>query len=196
MDRITLDSMNLECIVGILPSERIETQRMQLNLSLEIDLQTCAETGDLSHSVNYAVVSKAARFLAGEGKFWLIESLGLAICRVVLASPGPGQDSAQVKGCTVHIRKPDILEGRSVPGVELSRNAPLNIEERTEDGCVVQCLVQTGRDAAWRVLVPENGEYSPGLGAQCTVLWGPAEATEDRWISPGGPSGILVVKSD
>lgn len=196
MDRITLDSMNLECIVGILPSERIETQRMQLTLSLEMDLQACAETGDLTHSVNYAVVSKAARFLAGEGKFWLIESLGLAICRVVLASPGQGQDSAQVQGCTVHIRKPDILEGRSVPGVELSRNAPLDIQEQAVRGCVVQCLVDTGRDAAWRVMIPENGEYIPDLGTVCTVLWGPAEVSGSDWKSPGGPSGILVVKSN
>jgi len=196
VDRITLDSIDLQCIVGILPSERVEPQRMQLALSLDLDLQACAETGDLAHSVDYAVVSKAARFLAGRGRFWLIESLGLAICRVVLAEPGPGQGSAQVQGCRVHIRKPDILGGEAIPGVEVTRNAPLTLHEDRLDGCRIQRLVDTGRDAAWRVLLPDGASYAQVEGTDCTPLWGEVACSGGAWRATDGPAGLLVVKTD
>lgn len=112
-DAISLD-LDLDCIVGILPRERLTPQPLRVSLRLELDLEAVGDSGDLRQGIDYAAIDRQVRFLAGEGRFRLIESLGLAILRVVLAPP--------VLRARVRIAKPAILPG-SLPAVELARDA-------------------------------------------------------------------------
>jgi FolB domain-containing protein len=111
MDAIALD-LELSCIVGILPRERVEPQPIRVRLRLELDLEPVGETGQLERGVDYAAVDAQVRFLAVEGRFRLIESLGLAILRAVLVAP--------VARAWVRIEKPAVLRA-AVPAVELAR---------------------------------------------------------------------------
>jgi dihydroneopterin aldolase len=112
-DAIELD-VRLSCIVGILPRERVEPQPLEIRLELELDLGGVGDTGDLARGVDYAAIDDQVRFLAVEGRFRLLESLGLAILRVVLAPP--------VERACVRIVKPAVLRA-SVPAVRLARDA-------------------------------------------------------------------------
>jgi dihydroneopterin aldolase len=118
-DRIGL-TVDLACIVGILPRERVEPQPLRVELSMALDLLRCGETGDLAASVNYGAVDEQVRWLATHGQFLLIESLALAIARVVLLPPAPGEGRAQVDRVSVSIHKPTVLRA-SAPSVTLVR---------------------------------------------------------------------------
>lgn len=120
MDAIDLD-LTVCCIVGILPRERIEPQRLRIVIHMELDLERTASTGDLEASVDYGAVDTIARFVAVEGQFRLIESMGLALLRVLLLPPGPGELRAPILRAAIELHKPDVLLS-AAPSVRLTRD--------------------------------------------------------------------------
>ncbi|MEZ4234913.1 MAG: dihydroneopterin aldolase [Myxococcota bacterium] len=121
MDAVLLQT-RISCIVGILPRERVEPQPIDVRLRMQLDLGPTGDTGDLAQSVDYASVLDQVRFLAIEGRFRLIESLGLAILRAVLAPPADDEARAAVARARVRIDKPAVLL-EACPGVRLARDA-------------------------------------------------------------------------
>lgn len=113
MDKVLLRS-ELACIVGILPRERVEPQRITVDVHMELDLEAVGTTGDLGRGVDYAAVDALLRFLAVEGRFRLIESLAVAALRGIVTGP--------VERATIEIRKPDVLRA-ATPGVSVTRDA-------------------------------------------------------------------------
>jgi dihydroneopterin aldolase len=120
-DRIGLE-VDVGAIVGLLPRERVEPQRLLVSLEMELSLEACGTSGDLAGGVDYAEMDARIRFLAVHGRFLLIESLAVAILRAVLDAPRSGETRARVRRATVTIRKPDVLRA-SVPSVTLCRDA-------------------------------------------------------------------------
>jgi FolB domain-containing protein len=118
-DRIGLQ-VELACIVGILPRERVEPQPLRVAIEMGIDLGPCGESGDLAASVDYGAVDAQVRWLATHGEFRLIESLALAICRLVLLRPVAGEARAPVDRVEVTIEKPTVLRASS-PRVTMAR---------------------------------------------------------------------------
>ena len=50
MDKIFVKDLRVDCIIGILESERVKTQPLLVSMELEKDLKECAKTGDLDKS--------------------------------------------------------------------------------------------------------------------------------------------------
>lgn len=121
MDAVLLD-LELACIVGILPRERVEPQPLEIRIELGLDLDPCGGSGDLERSVDYAAVDTQIRFLCTEGRFRLIEVLAVAILRAVLAPPAPGESRAAVQWAEIEIRKPAVMRC-AMPGVRIRRDA-------------------------------------------------------------------------
>jgi dihydroneopterin aldolase len=112
----------LSCIVGILPRERVDPQRILVEVRMELPLEPVGDTGALELGVDYAAIDTQVRFLAVEGRFRLIESLGLAFLHAILSPPLPGEGRGQVARAWVRISKPEVLRA-AVPGIELFRDA-------------------------------------------------------------------------
>ena len=91
MDSIELTDFSIECTIGILKEEQQSTQPLEIELSMGLDLSECGDTGDLALSVDYAAVANEITFLAKTGHWRLLETLGLAICRMLLTSPPTGR---------------------------------------------------------------------------------------------------------
>ena len=121
MDRIDLD-LEVCAIVGILPRERIEPQPLRISLRLELPLDRVGRSGDLSAGVDYAEMDARVRYLAVHGRFRLLESLALAILRVVLDPPRIGEERAAVQRASVTLRKPAVLRAAE-PSVTMAREA-------------------------------------------------------------------------
>jgi len=160
MDYIELTEIQLDAIIGILPSERTRPQAVVMEARLTVDLERCGEHGELSLGVDYAAVEAQLRALVEEGRFWLIETLALAACRWLLLRPEPVEDRGPLVSARIAIRKPDILDGRAVPGVVMQRTAPPVLPGPERDGVTV--LVRTARDGAWRVVLAEGEHWLPG----------------------------------
>lgn len=168
-DRIRLTDLRFDAIVGILPSEQVRAQPLVLQIELGLDL-TEAGSGDLSASVDYAAVAEQARFIAQHGRWRLIESLGLALCRWLVAQPTQSEARAQVDSARVQIAKPTILDGLAVPSVELERR-PGPLQGFKQDGVSVDILEETALSAAYRVRMPAGSTFEP---EPCVALLGVA----------------------
>ena len=184
MDWIELDDFRVHCIIGVLEREQREPQTLEFAIRLGLDLRPAAG-GDLSRSVNYAEVADQAEFLAKTGRWRLLESLGAAICQLVLSKPAPLEARAQVEQIEVLMRKPEILGEQATPAVRLRRQAGQHQAQRLSlsSGTPVDVLVETNRRGAYRLHLAGGETWVLPAGAAAHLIAGegcvkgPKEAT-------------------
>ena len=104
-DRIVLANLVFQARHGVEPRERVEPQRFEVDVELELDLRPAGETDDLSKTANYAEVDAVVRPIVEGRSFALIEALAEAIAGAVLASQ-PLADAVVVR-----VRKPEVRLG-------------------------------------------------------------------------------------
>lgn len=182
MDWIELTDLKVDAIVGILPFERVTPQPVELAIRLGMPLGPIGDSGDLGLGVDYAAVEQQVRFAAEAGRFWLIETLGLALARWLLLEPTPDEERGRIEAVEVSIRKPTILEGRAVPGVRIARSGEGRVGELFE-GTEVIALVRTERDALSRVRLDDSGFSLPEQ--HCALLIAGSARAAERSLAPG-----------
>jgi dihydroneopterin aldolase len=172
-DAILLSDFRVDCIVGILPSERVTPQPLLIDLQLFMDVERAA-AGDLDKSINYAAVMEQVTALACGGRWRLIESLATAICSFVLARPCPGERRARVQAVEVMLRKPTILAGLAVPGVRMYREQSWAKLPRKEaiPGVVIETVHKTADAAAFRCHLKKGATWALTPHAQTYVISG------------------------
>ena len=112
---IRIDGLQIECIIGILPQERLHPQRLELDAELQADFAAAAASDAVAHTVNYAEVGERLAALAVDGRFELVETLAARACELVLA------DYPAVDAVTVTLRKPDAVPAARSVGVTLEK---------------------------------------------------------------------------
>lgn len=178
MDQIELVNFEFETIVGILPQEREQTQPISFEISLGLDLEKAGTVESLTDSVNYARVQDVVMFLTREGRWHLIEALGLAICRTLLVEPTKEEMQARILEVDVQIRKPRILAPVSVPGVRIKRVSEwfqADVESQGP-GVVLLPLAHTLNTWVWRVQLAPGAKWVIPENMATMVLAGEVEA--------------------
>lgn len=173
LDWIELQQLRFEAIVGILAFEQARAQPLELEICLGVDLDGAGATGDLAQSVDYAAVAHQTRFIAQQGRWRLIESLGTAICRLLLAPPSALEARTAIQGVEVHIAKPTILEGLAVPSVRLRRQRGwCTLRTHEEPGARIETLEATPLSGAYRVHILPGATWQPSIGVALMVVAG------------------------
>lgn len=114
MDKIFINGLRFDCIIGIYDRERIEPQPLVLDLEMSCDIRAAAQTGDLDKSLNYAAISEAVIVFTQAAKAELLETLAEDICIFLQTRFG-------ITGLKLTIHKPNAVpEARSV-GVSITR---------------------------------------------------------------------------
>lgn len=186
MDWIVLNRLRFDAIVGILASEQVAPQPLELQIKLGVDLDACGSSGDLSKSVDYAAVADQVRFIAQHGRWRLIESMGTCIARLLLAPPAAQASRAAVERVEIHIAKPTILGDLAVPEVVLRRKADWvrlprrDVPSRT----TLETLETTPLSAAYRVHIAPGTSYAPPPQVAFKVMAG-RPRYEGRTLVPG-----------
>ncbi len=117
MDKILIQQLKLETIIGLFPWEREVRQRLFVDIEIGADINDAAAKDDLDCTINYADVCDRVAALADDGKFKLIETFAEKIAALVL-----GEFAALwVK---VRVNKVDALPQVASVGVEIERVAP------------------------------------------------------------------------
>jgi dihydroneopterin aldolase len=176
MQRIVLDRMTVDCLVGVLESEQRAIQPLEIEVVMDLDLVTAADTGGLDTTVDYAAVCEQVEVIAQHGRFRLIESLALAICRLLLLPPA-GEPRAPIDAVEVRVRKPLALGGRAHPSVILGlRREDLAFDAREpQDGVALDVCVETPLSAVYRVRLEEGARWWPDPGVMVHVVAGAVE---------------------
>jgi dihydroneopterin aldolase len=116
-DRIVLAGMAFLARHGVNEREKVEHQRFEVDIELELDVHAAGDSDDLAQTVDYRGVYEAVRAIVEGPSFDLIEALGAAIARDVLAI------DPRAEAVTVRVRKPDVDLGGPIEfaGVEIHR---------------------------------------------------------------------------
>jgi len=173
-DSIELENIELDVIVGILDFERITPQPVIVDLKLYVDLDACGDSGDLDQSINYAAVLDQVKAVAEEGRWRLIETMALVLCRLFLSDPASGESRATLERVDVRIRKPRILGGVAVPGLSMTRNGEWCALERRQllAGVGAERLAQPDKYGAWRIHIGSGASWELPKKCAAHVLAG------------------------
>jgi dihydroneopterin aldolase len=116
-DRIVLAGMSFQARHGVHDWEKVEAQRFEVDVELELDVQPAGLDDDLTKTIDYGNVYAITRQVVESTTFNLLEALAEAIAHEVLG------EHRQVGEVVVRIRKPEVrLDGPlDYAGVEIRR---------------------------------------------------------------------------
>lgn len=116
-DRVVLANMTFQGRHGVNDWEKVEAQRFEVDVELELDVRPAGIDDDLAKTIDYRAVYATTRRIVESLTFDLIEALAEAIARELL------RDHALVRALVVRVRKPDVrMDGPlAYAGVEIHR---------------------------------------------------------------------------
>jgi FolB domain-containing protein len=168
-------SLSFPCVVGLSEWEQRESQTLELELAMGLDLDAAA-CGDLRRSVDYAATLEQVQFIAQHGRWLLLESVAAAMARVVLAPPAAGEQRAQVRSVVVRVRKPDVFRGRAVPAVEIWRDESWyqarELAQAEGQPGRIEILLETRETGAYRIHLPPASTWMVPAGMALQVVSG------------------------
>lgn len=85
MDKIILEGISVNAIIGTLPHERIRRQQLLIDIELSLDLKKAASTDDLFQSVDYSEIEKRTLDIAENSSFQLLEALAGKVGEMLLS---------------------------------------------------------------------------------------------------------------
>jgi len=74
MNTISIVDLEITCIIGILPNERVKEQTVLLDIYLDVDIGGSTFADDINETIDYTIIAEMATQLAISKKYKLIES--------------------------------------------------------------------------------------------------------------------------
>ncbi len=115
---VSIRDLQIDFLIGILEHEKLEPQRVRLNVAVFVPDAGPHDSTDIADYVSYADVVDGIKALAASGRHIpLVENLAEEIARLVLAD-------RRVERVIVDVRKPDIIPEAGSVGVTIERRRP------------------------------------------------------------------------
>jgi dihydroneopterin aldolase len=110
--------LQIECIVGIHPHERVTPQIVCVDLEFDYDFTAAARSDAIGDVVNYDAAVSETRAVIVERQFQLIETMAEVVAERLLAS------HPVVETIRVEVRKPAAVHGAAGSFVRITRGRP------------------------------------------------------------------------
>jgi len=114
MDRILIQNLRVQGILGVNDWERTTLREIVVNVILFTDTHRAVQSDDIANCIDYSQVVKEIRSLIGETKRFTVEALAEDISSLCLKRLG-------VRKVTVRVEKPGAVKGTESVGVEIER---------------------------------------------------------------------------
>lgn len=111
-----LHNLCVDCIVGIHPHEREETQYVFLDIELDSDFSEAAMSDAIHDAIDYTAVAAKVTTLLQERKFQLLESMVEEVAAMLLAL------DFRIAAVRVEIRKPAAVPEAADSFVRVARS--------------------------------------------------------------------------
>ena len=118
MDRIYLQDLRVEAVIGIWEWERRIRQTISLDLEMATDVRRATASDDIEDALNYRSIAKQLAETVEQSEFQLVETLAETLARIVVVDFG-------VSWLKLTVSKPGAIQG--------SRNVGVVVERTTED---------------------------------------------------------------
>lgn len=115
MDKIFLEGLTTETIIGIFDWEREIRQTIAVDLEMSADIGRAAATDSIEDTLNYKRVAKRVLAFVQESRFQLIETLAERIAALIL-------EEFEVTWVRVTLHKPGAIRHSRDVGVVIERS--------------------------------------------------------------------------
>ena len=115
MDKIFLEGLTTETIIGIFDWEREIRQTIAVDLEMSADIGRAAATDSIEDTLNYKRVAKRVLAFVQESRFQLIETLAERIAALIL-------EEFEVAWVRVTLHKPGAIRHSRDVGVVIERS--------------------------------------------------------------------------
>ncbi len=122
-DLIEVRGLPVSCVVGAYPRERDTPQPLIVDVTMEVSIEEAAAKESLGLTVDYGPVAAQITFLLESCRFRLLETAALALAKLLLAAPAPGERRAPVASLQLTLTKPEALGRVGVPSLTIARDA-------------------------------------------------------------------------
>lgn len=114
MDKVFIDNLTVETVIGVYDWERTIKQRLELDIEMAWDNKPAAASDDLQYALDYKAVSdRLIAFIEGSA-FLLVETLTEQVADIIL-------QEFNAKAVKIRLRKPAAVPQARAVGVEISR---------------------------------------------------------------------------
>jgi dihydroneopterin aldolase len=114
-DRVFIDGLETDCIIGTQPWERGMRQTLRLDLEIEAYCRPAGTSDDLARALDYAAVAAAVRAAIEASSHHLIEAVAEQAAALVL------RDFPIAQAVTVRVTKTGAVPGAQAVGVAITR---------------------------------------------------------------------------
>lgn len=119
MDKVFINDLRIDTIIGIFDWERQVRQTVSLDLVMGHDIAQAAATDDIEHALNYKAVAKRLITFIENSEFLLVEKLAEEVATIVMSE-------FSVPWLQLTLRKPGALRGAQDVGVMIERGERAN----------------------------------------------------------------------
>jgi len=110
MDRVFIEDLRIQTVIGVFDWEREITQTISLDLQMAFDISRAAKSDNIADTLDYKSVSKRLIQFVESSEFQLVEALAEHCAQIVL-------DEFPVNWLRLKLSKPGAVRGSSAVGV-------------------------------------------------------------------------------
>ena len=114
MDRVFIEDLRVETVIGIFDWEREIKQAVSLDLEMAFDIRAAARSDSIADALDYKAVAKRLIRFIEESEFQLVEALAERCASIVL-------EEFPVTWLRLRLSKPGAVRGSSAVGVIIER---------------------------------------------------------------------------
>jgi dihydroneopterin aldolase len=114
MDRVFIEALEIECVIGIYDWERTIRQPVVFDIEMDFDNRIPAASDAIADTLDYKAVSKRLIDFVGQSSYGLVESLAEQCCRIIVEEFG-------VARVRLKLSKVGAVRGARAVGVILER---------------------------------------------------------------------------
>ena len=115
MDRVFIEGLEIDCVIGIYDWERKIRQPVVLDIEMSFDNRGPAASDDIADTLDYKAISKRLIQFVGESSYGLVEALAEQCCRIIIEEFG-------VAKVRLKLSKVGAVRGAKAVGVILKRS--------------------------------------------------------------------------
>ncbi|HNX68730.1 MAG TPA: dihydroneopterin aldolase [Candidatus Omnitrophota bacterium] len=113
-DKISIQELKVSCIIGTLPHERKNKQKLLIDLEFAAPVRKAARRDDLRDALDYQKIAQRVTKFVSQSRFYLIETLAERLSQTLLRE-------FKLKDLLLRLRKPSAIRNAKSVAVEIFR---------------------------------------------------------------------------
>jgi dihydroneopterin aldolase len=115
MDKVFIEALEIDCVIGIYDWERTIRQPVQFDIEMEFDNRVPAASDRIEDTLDYKAVSKRLIQFVGESSYGLVETLAENCAQIIVEEFG-------VRHVRLKLSKLGAVRGARAVGVIIERS--------------------------------------------------------------------------